>query len=117
MSLKEQILKNIQMNGFPLKSVSLPLEKMYEIADERNENLNNILSEFKAEGIEHEKTSEKIIFRSALKGFGPEGLQKVQEMMNKMDPEELRKIQEQVSQMSDEERQKLMEQARSMGLF
>lgn len=117
MSFKEQILKNLETNGFPEKKVSLPLEKLYEVADTKGENLNQILEEFKGQGIEHEKTADKIIFKSAMPNLSGDAFTKAQEMMGKMDPEELRKMQEQVANMSDEEREKLMEQAKAMGLF
>ncbi|MCF8058402.1 MAG: hypothetical protein K9K67_03840 [Bacteriovoracaceae bacterium] len=117
MSLKEQILSNIKSNGFPAKKVSLPLEKMYEVADSKGENLNTILEDLKVQGIDHEKTLDKIIFKSALPNLGPAGFEKAQQMMSDMGPEEMRKLQEQVANMSEEEREKLMEQARAMGLF
>ena len=117
MSLKDQILANLKNNGFPAKKVSLPLEKMYEIADNKGENLNKILDELKLQGVEHEKTIDKIIFKSAMPNLDGDAFQRAQEMMSSMDPEELRKIQEQVANMSDEDKQKLMEQAKAMGLF
>lgn len=117
MALKEQILKNLELNGFPTKKVSLPLEKMYEIADEKGENLNKILDDLKLEGIVHEKTDDKIVFSNGMPNLNPKFFEKAQEMMRNMDPEEMRKVQEQVASMSEEERQKLMDQAKSMGLF
>ena len=117
MSLKDQILKNLTSNGFPAKKVSLPLERMYEIADEKGENLNKILEELGAQGIDNEKTVDKIIFKSAMPNLGGDAFAKAQEMMSKMDPAELQKIQEQVASMSAEDKAKLMEQAKSMGLF
>jgi len=117
MSLKDQIISNIKTNGFPAKKVSLPLEKMYEVADTKEENLNTILEELKAQGIDHEKTADKIIFKSALPNLGAEGFEKAQEMMNDMDPQEMQKLQDQVANMSEEEKEKLMEQAKAMGLF
>ncbi|MCR9203738.1 MAG: hypothetical protein NXH75_04110 [Halobacteriovoraceae bacterium] len=117
MSLKDQILKNIEMNGFPEKKVSLPLEKMYEIADSKGENLNTILEELKGHGVDHEKASDKIIFKNGLPNLGPDAYKKAQEMMSKMDPQEMKKMQDQISNMSDEEKEKLMEQAKAMGLL
>lgn len=90
---------------------------MYEIADSRDENLNNILQELQQEGIEHEKTLDKIIFRTSMPNLDPSAFAKAQEMMGKMDPSELQKIQEKVANMSEEEKAKLLEQAKTMGLF
>lgn len=117
MNLKEQIIKNLENNGFPQKKVSLPLEKMYEVADNKGENLNSILDELNAQGIAHTKTSDKIVFSSALPNMGPDAFKKAREMMDKMGPEEMQRLQEQIANMSDEEKEKLMQQAKAMGLF
>ena len=117
MSLKEKIIKNLEMNGFPQKKVSLPLEKMYEVADNSRENLNTILEELEGTGISHTKSEDKIIFESALPNLKGDTFKKAQEMMGNMDPAELQKIQEQIANMSEEEKEKLMEQAKAMGLF
>ena len=90
---------------------------MYEVADNKGENLNTVLEELKTQGIDHEKTLDKIIFKSALPNLGPEGFEKAQEMMKDMGPEEMQKLQDQVANMSEEEKEKLMEQAKAMGLF
>lgn len=121
MTFKERILKNLSMNGFPYKRVSLPLETLYEKADEAGENLNKILEELVSENIDHEKTADKIVFfqntQPEMPNFSPEYLQQAQEMMAKMDPEQLKAIQEKVMNMTPEERAAMMEQAKKMGLF
>lgn len=117
MSLIDQILNNIKSNGFPAKKVSLPLEKMYEVADNKGENLNTILDELKSQGVDHDKTTDKIIFKSALPNLDPAAFAKAQEMMKGMGAEGMQKLQEEVANMSEEEKEKLMEQAKSMGLF
>ncbi len=117
MSLKDQILKNLEMNGFPQKKVSLPLEKMYEVADEKGENLNTILEELKVLGVDHLKEEDKIVFKSALPNMTGDSIKRAQEMMAKMDPKELKDLQEQIANMSEEEKEKLLEQAKAMGLF
>lgn len=116
-TMKEQITTNLANNGFPQKKVALPLEKLYEVADSKGENLNKILDELKSEGVDHEKTGDKIIFKSAMPNLGPDAFAKAQEMMKNMDPEEMQKIQDQVANMSDEDKEKLLEQAKAMGLF
>lgn len=117
MSLKDQILSNLKNNGFPAKKVSLPLERMYEVADNKGENLNTILEELKLEGIDHDKTVDKIIFKSAMPNLDSDAFAKAQEMMKAMGPEEMKKLQDQVANMSDEDKAKLLEQAKAMGLF
>ena len=68
-------------------------------------------------GLDHEKTRDKIIFKSALPNLDPKAFGKVKEMMDKMDPAELARIQDQIANMSDEDKAKLLEQAKAMGLF
>lgn len=59
----EQIKKNLEINGFPHKKVSFDLMKMYEVADDKGFSFNDILLELESEhSIEHEKSTEKIIF-------------------------------------------------------
>lgn len=121
---KTQIIKNLENNGFPDKKVSLPTEKMYEIADEKGLSLNKVLETMKDEdGIHFEIGDEKIVFSKVVinetnfPNLNPEMMQKAQEMMSKMDPAELQKIQEQIANMSDEEKEEMMEKAKGMGLF
>ncbi len=56
------IIETLHKNGFPEKKVALPLEKMYETAHEKGLNFNVILDFLKQKDIDHEKTTEKIIF-------------------------------------------------------
>ena len=121
---KEQIIKNLENNGFPHKKVSLPTEKMYEIADDKGLSLNKVLETMKDEdGIHFEIGDEKIVFSKVVvnetnfPNLNPEMMQKAQEMMSKMDPAELQKIQDQIANMSDEEKEEMMEKAKGMGLF
>ena len=120
----EQIKKNLEGNGFPQKRVSLPTEKMYEIADNKGLSLNKVLDHMREQdSIDSEIGVEKIIFTkidTAPKDFSsvnPEMLGKVQEMMSKMDPEELKRIQEKVANMSEEDKKQMLDQAKGMGLF
>lgn len=113
----EQILKNLETNGFPTKRVSLPMEKMYEIAEQKGLSLNSVLEEMRSQhGVEFSVGTEKIVFSQASQ-MDASMMAKVQEMMAKMDPEELKNIQEQVQNMSPEKRDELLNQAKGMGLF
>jgi hypothetical protein len=120
----DQIKKNLEANGFPDKKVSLPTEKMYEIADKKGLSLNKVLEEMKEkDSIHFEIGDEKIVFskvvvnQESFPNLNPDMMQKAQEMMSKMDPAELQKIQEQIANMSDEEKEEMMEKAKGMGLF
>ena len=56
------ILETLHKNGFPEKKVSLPLEKMYEIAHHKGLNFNKVLDFLREKSVDHEKTTEKLIF-------------------------------------------------------
>ncbi|SMF81819.1 hypothetical protein [Pseudobacteriovorax antillogorgiicola] len=80
-----KILETLQKNGFPDNQVTLPLEKMYEIAYQRGLNFNKVLEFLKErEGIEHQKTDEKILFFKAPQAQ-PENFDLNQFDMSKMD--------------------------------
>ena len=119
-ALKEMILKNLGQNGFPMKKVSLPLEKLYEVADNKGANLNHILESLAQEGTAHEKSVDKIIFEAVLpesmaNGMNQEDMMKqAQEMMGQMSPEQIAEIQNMVANMSSEEREEMMKKAASM---
>jgi hypothetical protein len=113
--MAENIKRNLTKHGFPLKSVSFPLEKMYESAHQHGLNFNKVLDHLDANGILHEKTTEKVIF-SAKKSV-QEMMSEAQELMKNMTPEQLREIQNMVEKMSPEEKEQMLKMARSMGTF
>jgi hypothetical protein len=126
------IVATLEKNGYPGKKVSLPLEKMYEVAYGKGLNFNKALELLAQRGIGHEKTVDKIIFAPvqaakappAARGldFGQLGddpaamLAKVEEMMKSMSPEQLAEMQRLVESMSPEEREEMLRKARAMGL-
>jgi hypothetical protein len=123
-NFKEQIKKNLEANGFPEKKVSLPTEKMYEVADSKGFSLNKVLEELsKEEKIQYKIGTEKIIFSKLVvnpnnfPNINPEMMGKVQEMMSKMDPDEFQKLQDDVANMSEEERKKMLDKAKGMGVL
>ncbi len=129
------IIKNLESNGFPAKRVSLPLEKLYEAADKKDLNLNDILQQMQQEDkIEHSKELDKIVFSAttapsstaspfagidpeALKNMDkPEMMQKMQEMMAQLTPEQMTEIQEAYSKMIPEEKEEVMKKGKDMGI-
>jgi hypothetical protein len=130
------VVATLEKNGYPAKRVSLPLEKMYEVAYGKGLNFNKALELLAARGIAHEKTVDKIVFfpaaekpqaptapdLGALGGLGGLGddpaamLAKVEEMMKAMSPEQLAEMQRMVERMSPEEREEMLRKARAMGL-
>jgi hypothetical protein len=119
-TFKQQITKNLEMNGFPKKKVSFNLEKMYEMADNKNLSLNAVLDELAKEQILNEKTVDKIIFYkeevSAQFDMNADMLKQAQEMLSKMSSEEINNLKSMFENMTPEEKQQMMEQAKSMGL-
>ena len=58
----QNIIDNIKKNGFPEKKVAFPLMRLYESAEKKGVNLNNVLGTLRTIEIDHEKTPERIIF-------------------------------------------------------
>jgi len=131
----ENIVHNLEKNGFPERRVALPLVRMYESADAKGVSFNKVLDELAARGISHEKTPEKVIFVRAEEpsppGVGPlegldlgafEGLPPDQMMaaaaalMQQLGPEQLAAMQAAVENLSDEDKAELVERARKLGL-
>ncbi|MFZ8933339.1 MAG: hypothetical protein ACO20H_06930 [Bacteriovoracaceae bacterium] len=122
------IIKNLESNGFPQKRVALPLEKMYEIADQKELNFNKVLEELSQKGISHSKEGDRIIFSQdtmpnfdhlaeMMNGKNPGDLMKMaQEMMAKMSPEQQEEIKNRVMNMDPKEREELMNKAKDMGM-
>lgn len=118
----EKVLENLRSNGFPAKRVSLPTDKMFEVADSKGFNFNDVLRSLKEEyGVESKIGPDKIIFSEAPAEAMPanpeEMMKQAQEMMAKMDPEELRKIQEMFMNMSQEEKEEIMKKGKDLGLL
>lgn len=117
----EKILQTLKTNGFPGKKVSLPTEKMYEVADSKGFSFNSVLEVLKTEHqVSAEIGTEKIIFyqeKPAAAMDPQEMMRQAQEMMAKMDPEELRRIQEMFTNMSQEEKEEIMKKGKDMGLL
>ncbi len=120
----EKILQTLKTNGFPGKRVSLPTEKMYEVADSKGFSFNQVLEQLKAEhSIAAEIGPDKIVFsqvtvETSFKGMNPEEMMKqAQEMMAQMDPEELKRIQEMFTNMSPEEKEEILKKGKDLGII
>lgn len=122
------ITKNLEANGFPKKCVAFPLEKMYEVADNKGLNFNQIRELLKEDGTISEVEGDRIIFKKedtssnfedAINTLSGDSslMQKAEEMMKNMSPEQLAEIQDKVSKMSSEEREELMKKGREMGFI
>ncbi len=125
----DKILQTLKTNGFPEKRVSLPTDKMFEVAESKGFSFNDVLQGLKTEhNIEAKIGPEKIIFtqvttqapnmENPFAGMSQEEMMRqAQEMMTKMDPEELRKIQEMFTNMSPEEKEQIMKKGKDMGIL
>ncbi len=116
------ITRTLEKNGYPAKRVALPLDRMYEVAHEKGLNFNKALEALQDKGVEHEKTTEKVIFFSKTVAapagaYRMDGMFKqAQEMMAGMTPEQLKAIQDMVANMTDDQKLEMMKQAKDMGL-
>jgi hypothetical protein len=119
------VIRTLEKSGYPGKRVSLPLERMYEVAHGKGLNFNKVLDLLAAQGIAHEKTTTKIVFFPAEAGATspapPSGdlasmLAQARELMKTMTPEQLQEIQNMVTSMSDDEKASMLERAKDLGL-
>lgn len=123
----KSIMTNLESNGFPDKRVSLPTEKMYEIADSKGLSLNTVLDEMKINNdIDSNVGDDKIVFSKLDTEVSSDPfagldqnqmMQKAQEMMSKMDPAELKKMQDMFLNMSDDEKQEMMKKGKDLGII
>ncbi len=124
----EQIFKNLESNGFPHKRVSLPTEKMYEIADNKGVSLNAALDLLKSEhAVDYSIGDDKIIFSQSIDNTEENDpfagmdqaqmMQKAQEMMSQMDPAELKRMQDMFMNMSEQEKTELMQKGKDLGII
>ena len=139
------IIRILHENGYPDKRVTLPLEKMYEVAHEKGINFNKVLEFLKDQmQIDHEKTTEKLIFypkeekepeptaaggedpMQAFMNMGPDVLKnlnfpeimdKASEMVKNLKPEQLAEYKKMFMEMTEEERKEMMKKAKELGLF
>lgn len=125
----EQIVKNLELNGFPAKKVSLPTEKMFEIADTKGFSFNAVMDEMNSSmQILGVIEGDKIVFSKAVEnmsGFDmsafeglseSEQMAKAQEMMSKMDPAQLQGMKDIFMNMSEEEKADIMKKGKDLGL-
>ena len=114
----EQIISNLEANGFPAKRVSLPTEKMYEVADNKGLSFNAVLDEMKAShNIQTEIGADKTVFFKEEQMNQDDMYAQAQEMMSKMSPEELKQMQDMVMNMSPEQKEEMMKKAKDMGMM
>jgi hypothetical protein len=116
------LVRVLEKHGYPDKRVALPLEKMYEVAYEKQLSFNKALEQLRERGIDHEKTNDKIIFfplAAEAEAPPPEMASMMAEamkMMQSMSPEQLAELQKMVLSMSDDEKAEMLKKAREMGL-
>lgn len=124
----EKILQTLKTNGFPQKKVSLPTDKMFEVAESKGFSFNDVLKVLKDEhNVDSQIGAEKIIFTQSVAvnnsadpfaGMNPQDMMKqAQEMMSKMSPEELKKIQEMFENMTPEQKDEMLKKGKDLGIL
>lgn len=111
----ESLYKNLESNGFPQKSVSFPIEKLYEFADKLNVNFNQVREEIKKLFIETTTKGDKIIF-TKVEADESSPFGQAMKMFENMSDEQKKQLFEKFQNMSDEEKADLMEKGKQMGL-
>jgi hypothetical protein len=116
---KDQVLKNLTNHGYPQKKISFPLEKMYEVADNKGLSFNKVLELLKEEGHGSETTVDKVVFfpLEQEEENVEEMFSQAQDMMANMSPEQLESIQEMILGMSQDDREELLKKGKDMGLI
>lgn len=129
------ILRNLEKNGYPERSVAFPLEKMYESASQRGFSFNKVRDILKEQGIVTELTENRVIFSPAgpeTPGFDLQSMAEVaqqvlqnmsldertrlEEMMRTMDPSQMQQVQQQWEAMPEEDKQRLIDHMKRSGL-
>jgi hypothetical protein len=133
----QTVIDNLHKNGFPEHRVAFPLDRMYERADAKGLSFNKVLDALAALGIAHDKTTEKVIFRSTaheaagapagpFAGLDLAGLQDLpadQRMaaavraMQQLSPDQMQAVRGMLENMTEAQREELLEQAKKLGMF
>ena len=112
-----QLIKNLENNGFPEKKVAFNIETIYQKCEDAGFSFNTLRPTLLEKGIESTIETERVIFSKTQSINKSDKIKEAQQMMSKMDPEELQKIQTMFENMSEEEKNNLMQEAKKMGLF
>jgi len=123
----QSILKNLKVNGFPEKKVSFPVEKMYEISDDKGFSFNSVLDRLNSEhGINAAIEVEKVVFNKSNEKAqtnpmeflkDPNFMQQASEMLKNMDPNQLKQYQTMFENMSEEEKAQVLKKGKDMGII
>lgn len=119
-SFIQLIMKNLEANGFPGKKVALPLETLYEKADEKGLNFNKVREALKSEhSIETLIETERVVFTkiTTAQPSKDDMMKQAQEAMANMSPEQLQQMQQMFMNMSEDEKAEIMRKGREMGLI
>ena len=133
-----KVIDTLNKNGFPQNQVTLPLEKMYEVAHSKGLNFNKVLEFLREkEKIDHRKTEEKILFfpclqensfdpsqidmnhlneamKQAESMDGPMGgmLSKAKEMLANMSPDQMQNMMKMFQNLPDDKKSEIMAKAK-----
>lgn len=118
-SFLTNILGTLEKNGYPAKQVALPLDRMYEVAHEKGLNFNKALTMLAERGVDHEKSTERVIFfpkadraNSSLEDMMAEA----QRVVASMSPDEMQKLMSLYQNMTPEQQAEIHKKAKEMGL-
>ena len=135
---QDNLINQLQKNGFPEKAVAFPLEALFESASRKGFSFNKIRDRLSAVGIETELEDTRVVFRAALPpstsaqsdgsealGFdaaaadvlaniSPEQMKTFRDMVSKVSPSEMAAVKSQLDAMSDAEKAEMMRKMKEM---
>ena len=111
----EALYKNLESNGFPKKSVSFPIEKIYEFADTLEVNFNQVREEIRNLFIETTTAGDKIIF-TKIEADEKSAFGQAMKMFENMTDEQKKELFNKFQNMSDEQKAEIMEKGKKMGI-
>jgi hypothetical protein len=135
---QENLINQLQKNGFPERAVAFPLEALFESASRKGFSFNKIRDRLSAVGIETELEDTRVVFRAAvpqsssvetdgsealgfdaaaadvLANISPEQMKTFRDMVSKVSPSEMSAMKSQLDAMSDAEKAEMMRKMKEM---
>ena len=135
---QENLINQLQKNGFPERAVAFPLEALFESASRKGFSFNKIRDRLSAVGIETELEDTRVVFRAAvpqsssvetdgsealgfdaaaadvLANISPEQMKTFRDIVSKVSPSEMSAMKSQLDAMSDAEKAEMMRKMKEM---
>ncbi len=110
-----QIKTNLSNNDFPGKKVSFNLERLYELADQKDVNLNQVREILKNENIKTVSSGDKLIF--SFNSSNMPSLDEAKQMFNQMSQDEKDSMMKMFQNMSEDQKKELFQKGKDLGFI